>query len=111
MDNNILSKLEKEFKHINNKEITNLKYNINKYDDYDILNITFNKDNKHISVSCNFNYILYKLHIEICIISNNNPQVTNLSYSNEFLTDYNTNRHINVGNLIIKEIFKQISQN
>lgn len=101
MNSYILSEIEKEFKHINNKEITNLKYDIIKTNIYDTLNIAFDKDGKHISVMCTFNYILYKLFVSICVNPDTN-KIVRLSYSNKFLKQCN--------DMIVKEILNNLEK-
>lgn len=91
--------LKKEFEYLNKaKEITNLKC-IKQIDkDYDILDVTFNKDGKQHSIICDYNYIIHKLIITILINIKTNEKIC-LSYSEQILNHLSSN---------IKTIFKQI---
>ncbi len=99
MDSDILNEIKKEFEYLNNaKEITNLKC-IRQIDkDYDILDVTFDKDGKQHSIICDYNYIIHKLIITVLINIKTNEKIC-LSYSEQILNHVLSN---------IKTIFKQI---
>lgn len=99
MDSDILNEIKKEFEYLNKaKEITNLKC-IKQIDkDYDILDVTFDKDGKQHSIICDYNYIIHKLIITVLINIKTNEKIC-LSYSEQILNNLTIN---------IKNIFKQI---
>lgn len=99
MDSAILNEIKKEFEYLNKvKEITNLKC-IKQIDkDYDILDVTFDKDGKQHSIIFDYNYIIHKLIITILINIKTNEKIC-LSYSEQILNHVSSN---------IKTIFKQI---
>lgn len=100
MNSYIISEIQNEFEKLNNNgEITNLTYGTQQDRVYNVLNVVFDKNDKHISVVCSFNYILYKLLVTICTNPNTN-KVINLSYSDQFL--YQTN------DLIVKIILNKV---
>ena len=99
MNSDILNEIKKEFEYLNNaKEITNLKC-IRQIDkDYDILDVTFDKDGKQHSIIFDYNYIIHKLIITVLINIKTNEKIR-LSYSEQILNHVLSN---------IKTIFKQI---
>ena len=100
MNSYIISEIQNEVEKLNNNgEITNLTYGTQQDRVYNVLNVVFDKNDKHISVVCSFNYILYKLFVTICTNPNTN-KVINLSYSDQFL--YQTN------DLIVKIILNKV---
>ena len=56
MNSYIISEIQNEFEKLNNNgEITNLTYGTQQDRVYNVLNVVFDKNDKHISVVCSFN--------------------------------------------------------